>query len=63
MSLEVLMKWAGKEFTREDLFLMEAGSNSFEIARRLAALGLRAVVMESAYVGKRAKDYECYTPQ
>jgi len=58
MSLEVLMKWAGKEFTREDLFLMEAGSNSFEIARRLAALGLRAVVMESAYVGKRAKDYE-----
>jgi len=37
---------------------MEAGSNSFEIARRLAALGLRAVVMESAYVGKRAKDYE-----
>jgi hypothetical protein len=29
---------------------MEAGSNSFEIHRRLLALGLRAVVLESAHV-------------
>jgi transposase len=36
---------------------MEAGSNSFEIHRRLLALGLRAVVLESAHVGKHAKTY------
>jgi len=57
MSLETLLKWAAKGFTRDDLFLMEAGSNSFEIHRRLLALGLRAVVMESCHVGKHAKSY------
>lgn len=57
MSLQKLLDWAAKEFTRDDLFLMEAGSNSFEIHRRLLALGLRAVVMESCHVGKHAKTY------
>lgn len=57
LSLERLLEWAAKEFTKEDLFLMEAGGNSFEIARRLHALGLRAVVLESAHVGKHAKSY------
>jgi len=55
--LQKLLDWAAKEFTRDDLFLMEAGSNSFEIHRRLLALGLRAVVMESCHVGKHAKTY------
>lgn len=36
---------------------MEAGANSFEIHRRLAELDLRAVVLESAFVGKHAKSY------
>jgi transposase len=57
MSLEGLLAWAAREFTREDLFLMEAGSNSFEVHRRLLALGLRAVVMESCHVGRHAKTY------
>ena len=57
MSLKKFLAWAAKEFTRDDLFLMEAGSNSFEIHRRLLALGLRAVVMESCHVGKHAKTY------
>jgi transposase len=57
MSLEKFISWASKEFTRDDLFLMEAGSNSFEIHRRLLELGLRAVVMESSHVGKYAKTY------
>lgn len=57
MSLKKLLDWVAKEFTREDLFLMEAGSNSFEICRRLQSLGLRAVVMESCHVGKQAKTY------
>lgn len=57
MSLKRLLEWAAKEFTKGDIFLMEAGSNSFEIHRRLLALGLRAVVMESCHVGKQAKTY------
>jgi len=57
LSLAQLLSWAGKEFTPKDLFLLEAGSNSFEIHRRLLALGLRAVVLESAYVGRHAKTY------
>lgn len=57
MTLDDFLKWAAREFTREDLFLMEAGSNSFEIHRRLLDLGLRAVVMESCHVGKHAKTY------
>jgi transposase len=57
LSLDALLQWASKEFTRDDLFLMEAGSNSFEIYRRLLDLGLRAVVMESYHVGKHAKSY------
>jgi transposase len=57
LSLEALLKWAAKEFTREDLFLMEAGSNSFEVYRRLLQLGLRAVVLESGHVGRHAKIY------
>jgi len=57
LSLERLIAWVAGEFTREDLFLLEAGSNSFEIHRRLLALGLRAVVLESCHVGRHAKTY------
>ncbi len=57
MSLERLMAWAESAFTADDLFLMEAGSNSFEICRRLHGLGLRAVVLESAHVGRHAKSH------
>jgi transposase len=57
MSLIKLLDWAAREFTRDDLFLMEASANSFELHRRLLALGLRAVVMESCHVGKHAKTY------
>lgn len=57
LTLEKLLAWVAKEFTGEDLFLMEAGSNSFEICRLLGERGLRAVVLESAFVGKHAKSY------
>lgn len=57
LSLERLLAWAGSEFDREDLFVMEAGTNSFEIHNRLLALGLRAAVLESAHVGRQAKRY------
>lgn len=57
LSLESLLEWAAREFTRKDLFLLEASANSFEIHGRLLALGLRAVVLESKHVGKHAKSY------
>jgi len=57
LTLDAFLEWAQREFTRADLFLMEAGSNSFEVHRRLLALGLRAVVLESAHVGRHAKTY------
>lgn len=57
MSLEALMAWARKECSSDDLFLMEAGSNSFEICRRLQSMGFQAVVLESCHVGRHAKTY------
>lgn len=57
LPLEALLSWAAREFTPKDLFLMEASGNSFAICKRLRALGLRAVVLESAHVGKHAKTY------
>ena len=57
LGLQVLLQWAAKEFGPQDLFVLEAGSNSFELCTRLHALGLRAVVLESCHVGKHAKSY------
>lgn len=57
LDLQALLGWAAKEFGPQDLFVMEAGSNSFELCSRLRALGLRAVVLESCHVGKHAKTY------
>ena len=52
--LTAFLEWAATQGTPDDLFLMEAGSNSFEICRRLHALGRRACVLESAHVGRHA---------
>jgi transposase len=57
LGLQALLGWAAKEFGPHDLFVLEAGSNSFELCSRLHALGLRAVVLESCHVGKHAKSY------
>jgi len=57
LTMEALLKWAAAELTPLDIILMEAGSNSFEVCKRLGALGLRACVLESCYVGKHAKTY------
>ena len=57
LGLQALLQWVAKEFGPQDLFLLEAGSNSFELCTRLHALGLRAVVLESCHVGKHAKTY------
>jgi len=57
MTLLKLLDWVSRTCTKNDLFLMEASGNSFEIHRRLIALGLRAVVMESCHLAKHAKTY------
>jgi len=57
LSLEALVKWAAAELTPQDIILMEAGSNSFELCKRLGNLGLKACVLESCHVEKHARTY------
>lgn len=57
LSLEALLKWAAAELTPQDIILMEAGSNSFELCKRLGNMGLKACVLESCHVGKHSKTY------
>jgi transposase len=47
-----LTHWAQKNTTPEDLIVLEASGNSFHIVRTLARLDRRALVLESAWVGK-----------
>ena len=56
-----MLKWAVAELTPQDIILMEAGGNSFEVCKRLGALGLKACVLESCHVGKHAKTSDILT--
>jgi len=47
-----LTRWAEKYTTEQDLVLLEASGNSFQIVRRLVAIGRRALVLESCQLGK-----------
>ena len=47
-----LTSWAQKYTTGQDLVLLEASGNSFQIVRRLVAIGRRALVLESCQLGK-----------
>ena len=47
-----LSAWARKNTTPQDLIVLEASGNSFEVVRVLANLGRRALVLESRWVGK-----------
>src|ERR1700733_10536845 len=44
--------WAAKHTSPQDLFVLEASGNSFQVVRTLAALGRRALVLESCQMGK-----------
>ena len=57
LSFAGLLKWAAAELSPEDIILLEAGSNSFEVCKRLVDLGLRTCVLESCHVGRHAKIY------
>lgn len=47
-----LEAWAKKRLRKEDVVVLEASGNSFEVAARLHALGHTAVVLESAQAGQ-----------
>ena len=57
VTLTQLLRWLESYADASDIILMEAGSNSFDLCRRLTALGLRSCVLESAWVGKQASSY------
>jgi len=47
-----LQDWAKKNTTQEDLFVLEASGNSFQVARTLATIERKALVLESCHLGK-----------
>lgn len=47
-----LISWAQKHTTSEDCFVLEASGNSFDVVRRLEAIGRTALVLESRQLGK-----------
>src|SRR5690348_5761844 len=47
-----LPSWAKKHTTPQDLFVLEASGNSFQVVRTLAASGRQALVLESCQMGR-----------
>jgi transposase len=47
-----LQSWAKKHTTPQDLFVLEASGNSFQVVRTLAAIERKALVLESCQRGK-----------
>ena len=47
-----LQNWAKKNTTADDLFVLEASGNSFQVVRSLKAIERRALVLESWQLGK-----------
>jgi transposase len=47
-----LQRWAKKHTTPQDLIVLEASGNSFQVVRTLAAIERKALVLESCQLGK-----------
>jgi transposase len=47
-----LKSWAKKHITSEDVIVLEASGNSFQVVRTLASIGRKALVLESCQMGK-----------
>lgn len=47
-----LSQWAKKHTTSQDLFVLEASGNSFQVVRTLATLERKALVLESCQMGR-----------
>ena len=50
--MDRLKGWAKKNTTPQDLFVLEASGNSFQVVRTLAAVERKALVLESCQMGK-----------
>jgi transposase len=50
--LAQLASWAKKHTTPQDLFVLEASGNSFQVVRTLKAIERKALVLESCQMGK-----------
>lgn len=50
--LAQLSSWAKKHTSAQDLFVLEASGNSFQVVRTLATVGRQALVLESCQMGK-----------
>jgi len=50
--LAQLPSWAKKQTAADDLFVLEASGNSFQVVRTLRAIGRKALVLESCQMGK-----------
>jgi transposase len=50
--LAQLSNWAKKHTTPQDLFVLEASGNSFQVVRTLATIERKALVLESCQMGK-----------
>src|SRR6185503_6459876 len=50
--LRQMVGWAKKHLTTNDVIVLEASGNSFEVARRFLASGYIALVLESCQLGK-----------
>ena len=50
--MEKLQNWAQKHTQNDDLLILEASGNSFQVVRTLRAIGRRALVLESRHLGK-----------
>lgn len=50
--LRQLASWVGKSTLPSDILVLEASGNSFHVARLLIGLGRKALVLESAHLGK-----------
>jgi transposase len=47
-----LQSWATKHTTEKDLIVLEASGNTFQVVRTLAAIGRKALPLESCHLGK-----------
>jgi transposase len=52
LPLSQLPIWAKKHTQDQDLIVLEASGNSFQVVRKLEQVGRRAVVLESCHLGK-----------
>lgn len=52
LSIAQLQSWAKRNTTPEDLFVLEASGNSFDVVRKLRSIGRQALVLESCHLGK-----------